>query len=1630
MSDTIEFQAIDWHGYDVDVNANADDDDDDNDENEEGFKKKPKKYEYVIKVFGRTLEGSTVSLNIRGFTPYFFLKVVGNQAKSSVGNNIAYIKQRLDSSLPWWAKKELLSVKEVQRKEYWGFTNNEIRSFLKIQFTTYKAMKATIRLIEDNQLGVRVKLYESNIEPMLRFLHYKNIQPCGWVTVPKVALRGDTYVLPTHSKIKLSIDYMKVNPYTSYRMAPFVVASFDIECTSSHGDFPQAKKGYKRTAGELVSMIDNYSKTMSPSQVRDAVKEAMLCAFDVNDKYAQDEGHEYVSNIYFKKRPEKEALKQLAYRCVDDIYHITNKRLRLPQFVSNDTGNADPVDAFKRLFKQPRISKASSPHVPKGGKREDVNMTCAGEMEDPVDEDEDESITSKLTRYFDDSKDADGNRIFPAIRGDPVIQIGTTLHRYGDRTIFKRHIVTLGSCDLIEGVVVEECKTERELLCRWIDFMKQEDPDIITGYNILGFDMKYMYDRADELGRQVLDKICSLGRIDGYPIVYNGKKPQLCMKKLQSSALGDNLLISLPMDGRIPIDMMKDVQRNYKLEMYKLDFVASSFIKGNVLRVIDESTLEVDNVTGINAGNFIYLENQKYEVERVMGGVISITSYAKMTPEMVSEKPPTTWGLAKDDVTPAEIFECQHGTSTDRAKIAKYCVMDCALCNFLMMKLEVMANNIGMCNVCFVPLAFIFMRGQGIKIFSLLAKYCKEENFLIPTINNGVQTIMGVDVENMDENIGENDGGYEGAIVLTPEPGVYIDDPVAVLDYSSLYPSSMISENISHDSIVIDPKYDNLPGFTYLNIAYDVTDSSGNKSVQTDRYVQLPNNEKSVLPRILQALLTQRSSTRKKILFKTLTMKDGAQHTGIYSDGGAEEPAGVLTTETKETVLIRKKDIADIQDTFDEFQKAILDGLQLAFKVTANSLYGSLGAKNAAVYMKSLAASTTATGRALILKAKDYIENEFGGKVVYGDSVVGDTPTVLRQGGKVRICTFENVVPPTATWTPCANVVTKETCELDDTFVLTSDGWVTVHRIIRHKLAPHKKIVRVSTRYGSVDVTDDHSLFTLKGDKVSPKDLAIGCEILHIRPDKMMLYTKNDSSTPNSTSISISMSDATSRHQAYVMGFFSNFGSIGQDGWQICHLNGIVIKNLETICNAAYGNNFQVSFYEKKGYVLSQYISVGLGTAYKKMFLDENERKVVPSIILNGDALIKDAYLKGMCESLADSEGVVRLKLPTKEYAQGIHYIASSIGVYIEFGADDPRDITIFPDEVALSHITAHSRSKDSFGNWNWSGNGMQAVTAMRESTTSYEGYVYDFTTSNHKFIAGTGGIIASNTDSVFCTFNKEMYEGDVKTMTPTEKVGQTIALAQKAERGFQKYLKPPHVLEYEKTAYPFVIFAKKRYVYNKYEFDPKKFKQVSMGIELKRRDNANIVKIVYGGVIDIILNELNIEKSVEFLTTSLRNLVDGKYRLEELIITKALRAEYSMPPAHKVLADRMRERDPGSAPNINDRIPFAYVIRETDRKKRLAQGQGDRIEHPEYIRKHNLPVDYEFYITNQIMNCCLKLYALPGVLERIRKRPPTNPNILRPREAKEILFDPILMEIERKGQKQRMITEFCTPQK
>ena len=163
------------------------------------------------------------------------------------------------------------------------------------------------------------------------------------------------------------------------------------------------------------------------------------------------------------------------------------------------------------------------------------------------------------------------------------------------------------------------------------------------------------------------------------------------------------------------------------------------------------------------------------------------------------------------------------------------------------------------------------------------------------------------------------------------------------------------------------------------------------------------------------------------------------------------------------------------------------------------------------------------------------------------------------------------------------------------------------------------------------------------------------------------------------------------------------------------------------------------------------------------------------------------------------------------------------------------------------------------------------------------------------------------------------------------------------------------------------------------YEDDPHKCKRKSMGIVLKRRDNAPIVKDVYGGVIDILMKDKDIEKAAMFMEDCLRNIVDEKYGMDKLVITKSLRSGYKNPKqiAHKVLADHIGKRDPGNKPSVGDRVAYIYIVNPD--KKAL---QGDRIETPEFICENNIKINYSFYITNQLMKPLQQVFAL--VLEQL----------------------------------------------
>lgn len=598
---------------------------------------------------------------------------------------------------------------------------------------------------------------------------------------------------------------------------------------------------------------------------------------------------------------------------------------------------------------------------------------------------DDRSINKFIIASFDiECKSEDGSFPQPQRDNDRIIQIGITLSRYGETECYERHLLSLKKTAEIEGSIVQSFNTEEDLLLGFTKTLRTIDPDIITGYNIFGFDFMYMMERAKKLG--ISHRFERLSRV-------NGEQSPWVDQTLTSAALGTNLMKYYKMTGRVVIDLMKVAQRDYKLSSYKLDYVASYFIRESILNIIQNeknNTIKIitKSTYGVNIGQYItisyddgaveskYNEGEKFQITELGKDYVMLNGKID-TDEFMGKGYKISWCQAKDDVSPQDIFKLADGTPEDRSKVGKYCIMDCELVSKLIAKLQIVTNSVSMANVCNVPLSYLFLRGQGVKIFSLVAKKCREKDHLIPVIqkkekkkewgkkdpNAKLDPVEEAQkrMENMleklvyqlnnkhkeeEETEEEDELSYEGAIVFPPKPGVYFE-PIPVLDYASLYPSSMIFRNLSHECFVNDSRYDNLPGYRYHTITYKVMtkedmemtvkekkekekDVNRKEEWVTCRFAERLDGTKGIIPEILQDLL----SARKK--FKKL-----------------------------------------MESEKDPFMKSILDGLQLAYKVTANSLYGQTGASTSPVCMKEIAASTTATGREMLQFSKYFIENTF-----------------------------------------------------------------------------------------------------------------------------------------------------------------------------------------------------------------------------------------------------------------------------------------------------------------------------------------------------------------------------------------------------------------------------------------------------------------------------------------------------------------------------------------------------------------------------------------------------------------------------------------------------------------------------
>tara|TARA_B110000967_G_scaffold155871_1_gene160728 strand:+ start:16851 stop:20753 length:3903 start_codon:yes stop_codon:yes gene_type:complete len=1214
------FRLIEFNIYD-DEPYDDDDDDDDGSNNKYSNNKN-----FVIQMFGINEKGETCCLYVNDYMPFFYVKV----GKDWTDGDKYGLINKLKDKLPKFYQDAIVSSDYVEHNKLYGFTAGQKERFIKLEFQNIASMNKVKNLWYSYHTGERtrqnikykdleIELYESNIPPLLRYFHINNISPSGWISFKlNKVLKLDYKTTTCNYEYICSLKNI-IPDNEKETIVPYKICSFDIEASSSHGDFPLPQKDYKRLAMNLVDSFLKQQSFLDESNTKTLIQKVINTAFkyatypDIDRVYPK----RIISEDQLNKRIEILLNKSLDFAKKanteeDNSYLLTIDDMFAPITgndgggdINNDNtndGNNEVGYTYKKYEKKTKVKK---------------NATIIDILfDDNYTRDETVNIINEVL-----------TKLFPQLEGDKVTFIGSTFMKYGDKEPYLNHCLVLDTCDKVDNIEIVSVTNEKDLLLQWADLIQKENPDIIIGYNIFGFDYEFMFRRSLEMNCE--KEFLLLSRKIG----------EVCTKPNESSISLENTKIVLAsgeydlrypkISGRLQIDMYAYFRRDFNLSSYKLDDVAGQFISDDIKQIQftqhekfgDVTELYSQNLMGLHVGDFIHIEligftsdyfddGRKFVVKDIIHNKEVIEKEKTKTYNVIiiqghydiDQTKSLKWGMSKDDVTPQDIFRLTDGDSKDRAIVAKYCIQDCNLVHHLMNKIDVLTGYVEMSRICSVPISFLVFRGQGIKLTSYVAKKCREKDTLMP------------DVEKSNDN-----SGYEGAIVLPPKCSMYMDNPVACVDYSSLYPSSMISQNYSHDSKVWSKEYDlegnlqkitgekdkrgrfiydNLPGFQYIDVEFDTyryirknPTAAAEKVVcgkKICRWAQLPNNQKSIMPSILEELLKARKTTRK-----------------------------MIKTEN------------------DPFMQNILDKRQLGYKVTANSLYGQCGSKTSTFFEKDVAASTTATGRTMIIYAKKIIEQ------IYGNMI-----------------------------------------------------------------------------YNTI-----------------------------------------------------------------------NFGKV-------------------------------------------------------------------------------------------------------------------------------------------------RTRAE----------------------------YIY------------------GDTDSVFFTFNLENPDTGEK-IKGQDALAITIEIAQDAAQLCSSYLKPPMNLEYEKTLMPFILLSKKRYVGMLYEDDPNKGYMKCMGLSLKRRDSCDYLKDVYGGILNILMEDNDIQKSIDYLNESLTNLIEGNVGMDKLSITKALRGYYKNPKqiGHAVLAERIGKRDPGNKPKAGDRMKFVFVV--NDNKKAL---MGDKIETTDYILQMKLQIDYTHYITNQLMKPLQQLFGL--ALEQIWK--------------------------------------------
>lgn len=783
--------------------------------------------------------------------------------------------------------------------------------------------------------------------------------------------------------------------------------------------------------------------------------------------------------------------------------------------------------------------------------------------------------------------------------------------------------------------------------------------------------------------------------------------------------------------------------------------------------------------------------------------------------------------------------------------------------------------------------------------------------------------------------------------------------PITGLDFSSLYPSLIMTYNLSPEYIITntaDAKRAKADG----HILHKIKFMFNNRwvrgwSIRHDNKIDPadPDCKFGVYPMILKELFDTRKEMKK----------------GLHKWEGEKER---LETLSREEFMK-----PDIQAEYELvcFNYNYVDSKQKALKVFMNTFYGESGNKRSPFFVLQLAGAITTAGQENIKMVQKHVEEE-GCNVYYGDSVTGDTPILIKSiSFDINHTKYVEIQDLVTEYKSQPNG--KEVAETN-MFVWSDSGWTKIKKVIRHKT--QKRIYRVLTHTGVVDCTEDHSLLNTLKESVKPSDVNIGTELLHHKLPN--IEYSNDLYLNNSV-------DRMSQEEAFVWGMFVGDGSCEtyecpsgkKSTWAINNANMELLEKCKEFLETTTICQHYKILPTLVRPTFSVYKLVPNGNSYGKIHqLVEHFRehcyykkaKIVPIQILESSREVRLEFLKGYYMATGDKSSngdmPIDMNFDTKNKitALSLYMLVNSLGYNCSINTrKDKLDIytlTITKSTFRKSPIAI--KKLDDLG----------VVTD----------YVYDLETESHHFSAGIGEMVVHNTDSIYSAMPEKHFQeidkiyytgGMSKVDYWSEQVNITfreIDIINKAvnemliEDNGTKFLK----MAFEESIYPVAFLAKKKYYGIPHisvpNFQPKNL--FIRGLEVKKRGVSDFLRKVCMNIMWDSVSQANLYTLMELVKQKIDYIYETDWDFTDFIMTDVFKPNKKNVKVHTFV---QRMLDEGLKVKPHER--FRYVITKKNPYKYDSRGRkkdlsiGEKMEFADRAKEQKMSIDMDYYMKGSI---------------------------------------------------------------